>query len=58
MLKLVGDDVPSIEEFMTRYRVRHTILLYVITLTITIDGSSGSITQAESRSTCHSRALK
>lgn len=22
MLKLVGDDVPSIEQFMTRYRVR------------------------------------
>lgn len=28
MLKLVGDDVPSVDEFMTRYRVRRLQGLY------------------------------
>jgi len=28
MLKLVGDDVPSIEEFMTRYRMDHPAALH------------------------------
>ena len=33
MLKLVGDDVPSIEEFMSRYHVRPRLILLHSSLT-------------------------
>ncbi|KAF8652595.1 hypothetical protein AX16_004316 [Volvariella volvacea WC 439] len=42
MLKLVGDDVPSIEEFMTRYRMDHPAALHRIKVGVpaTVEHSS------------------
>ncbi|KAI0709312.1 vacuolar protein sorting-associated [Earliella scabrosa] len=42
MLKLVGDDVPSIEQFMTRYRMDHPAALHRIQVGVpaTVEHSS------------------
>jgi hypothetical protein len=62
MLKLVGDEVPSIESFMTRYRVNGTsgITTFMVFMGLfnRTDGSSSSIAQAESRCPCYRGALE
>ena len=54
MLKLVGPDVPSIEEFMSRYRVRSSWAMLLrdgilTTLGCTLDGLPCCTTQTEGR---------
>ena len=69
MLKLVGEDVPSIEEFMKRYRVRffasstnpRPYFLFVecgVKSHSVIDGPPCCITSIKSRRTCYRRTLE
>ena len=58
MLKLVGDDVPSIEQFMSRYRVSlRPIVRYSVKLTV-LDGPSRRTPSIESRRACDNRAFQ
>ena len=69
MLKLVGEDVPSIEEFMKRYRVRFFASStnprpYFLSVECgvkshsVIDGPPCCITSIKSRRTCYRRTLE
>jgi hypothetical protein len=59
MLKLVGDSVSSIEEFMARYRVSTLHLQRSLSnLDVSEDGSSCSTTSTEGRRTSNSRTLE
>lgn len=61
MLKLVGDSFGTIEEFMSRYRVRPHIVCSSIFQRHTIDttdGPPGCAASSESRRSCNRRAFK